>query len=79
MVGIQRSPLHVEVYRWPRAMPQYIRGHRERVQHIRQRVGRHPGLYVTGAAYDGIGIPDCIRDAENTAEKVSAYLWDQAA
>ncbi len=79
MVGIQRSPLHVEVYRWPRAMPQYTRGHRERVQHIRQRVGRHHGLYVTGAAYDGIGIPDCIRDAENTSEKVSAYLWDQAA
>ena len=77
MVGIQSPPLHVEVYRWPRAMPQYTRGHRERVQRIRQRVALHPGLYVTGAAYDGIGIPDCIRDAENTAAKLSAYFWER--
>lgn len=79
MVGIHSLPLHVEVYRWPRAMPQYTRGHRERVQRIRNRVARHPGLYVTGAAYDGIGIPDCIRDAEHTSAKLSAYLWDRAS
>ena len=79
MVGIQSPPLHVEVYRWPRAMPQYIRGHLERVRRIRQRIARHPGLYVTGAAYDGIGIPDCIRDAENTSAKLSAYLWDRTS
>ena len=79
IAGIQSRPLHVEVYRWPRAMPQYIRGHRERVRHIRERVARQPGLYVTGAAYDGIGIPDCIRDADQTSAKLSAYLWDRAS
>ena len=79
MVGIQSPPLRVEVYRWPRAMPQYTRGHRECVQQIRQRVTRHPGLYVTGAAYDGIGIPDCIRDAETTSAKLSAYLWERSS
>ncbi len=77
MAGIRSSPLHAEVYRWPRAMPQYTRGHRERVRRLRQRVARHPGLYVTGAAYDGIGIPDCIRDAEHTAAALSAYLWER--
>ena len=77
MVGIQSPPLHVEVYRWPRAMPQYTRGHRDRVQRIRERVALHPGLYVTGAAYDGIGIPDCIRDAETTSAKLGAYLWER--
>ena len=79
IAGIQSRPLHVEVYRWPRAMPQYIRGHRERVRRIRERVARQPGLYVTGAAYDGIGIPDCIRDADQTSAKLSAYLWDRAS
>jgi len=79
IVGIQSPPLHVEVYRWPRAMPQYTRGHRERVQRIRERVARHPGLYVTGAAYDGLGIPDCIRDAENMSAKLSAYLWERSS
>ena len=78
-VGIHSRPLHVEVYRWPRAMPQYTLGHRERVRHLRCHVARHPGLYVTGAAYEGIGIPDCIRDAENTAKALSAYLWGQAS
>ena len=79
MAGIQSLPLHVEVYRWPRAMPQYTRGHRKRVKHLRQRLVQHPGLYVTGAAYDGIGIPDCIRDAENTSAKLSTYLWEQTS
>ena len=79
MAGIHSRPLHVEVYRWHRAMPQYTRGHRDRVRRIRQRVALYPGLYVTGAAYDGIGIPDCIRDAENTSEKLSAYLWRQTS
>ncbi len=75
MVGICGRPFHVEVYRWYRAMPQYILGHRDRVRRIRQHVTRYPGLYVTGAAYDGIGIPDCIRDAETTAHAVRTFLW----
>ncbi|MYF24161.1 MAG: protoporphyrinogen oxidase, partial [Nitrospira sp. SB0678_bin_10] len=79
IAGIQSRPLHVEVYRWPRAMPQYIRGHRERVRRIRERVALQPGLFVTGAAYDGIGIPDCIRDADQTSAKLSAYLWGRAS
>lgn len=79
MVGIHSRPLHVDVYRWPQAMPQYTCGHRERVQRIRQRLAQYPGLYVTGAAYDGIGIPDCIRDAGNTAQALSAYLWKPAS
>lgn len=79
IAGIQSRPLRVEVYRWPRAMPQYIRGHRERVRRIRERVARQPGLYVTGAAYDGIGIPDCIREADQTSATLSAYLWDRAS
>ncbi len=79
MIGIQSRPSQVEVYRWPRSMPQYTRGHRDRVRRIRQRVALHPGLYVTGAAYDGIGIPDCIRDAENTSKLLSAYLWGQVS
>ena len=75
MAGIRGRPFHVEVYRWPRAMPQYVCGHRDRVRRIRQCVARHPGLYLTGAAYDGLGIPDCIRDAGNTAQSLSEFLW----
>ncbi len=75
MVGIRSRPFHVAVYRWHRAMPQYVCGHRDRVRRIRQGVARYPGLYLTGAAYEGIGIPDCIRDAGNTSQALSAFLW----
>ncbi len=75
MAGIHGRPFHVEVYRWPRAMPQYLCGHRDRVRRIRQRVAGYPGLYLTGAAYEGIGIPDCIRDAGDTSRALSAFLW----
>ena len=29
-----------------------------------------PGLHLLGNAYDGVGIPDCIRLAEETALRV---------
>ncbi len=33
-----------------------------------------PGLYLTGSAYEGIGMPDCIHQGQQAAEKVLAYL-----
>jgi protoporphyrinogen/coproporphyrinogen III oxidase len=55
------EPEHAQVMRWRRAMAQYAVGHKERVQRIRERVAALPGLRVAGNAYDGIGVPDCIR------------------
>lgn len=75
MVGIDSKPIHAEVYRWNRGMPQYTLGHRNRVNSIRRHIALHPGLYVTGAAYEGIGIPDCIRDGQHTAQSLVSYLW----
>jgi oxygen-dependent protoporphyrinogen oxidase len=31
-----------------------------------------PGLYVAGNAYQGIGIPDCIRMGKAAAERILA-------
>ncbi len=75
MVGIDSKPIHAEVYRWKQGMPQYTLGHLDRVSRIRQKIASYPGLYVTGAAYQGIGIPDCIRDGQQTAQKLASYLW----
>ena len=38
-----------------------------------------PGIFVTGSAYDGVGIPDCVRSAGETAERVRAHLADRTA
>jgi oxygen-dependent protoporphyrinogen oxidase len=55
------QPEHTQVSRWQRAMAQYAVGHQERMRRIEARVANLPGLRLAGNAYDGIGIPDCIR------------------
>jgi oxygen-dependent protoporphyrinogen oxidase len=42
---------------------------------IDARLAKHPGLALCGNAYRGVGIPDCIRSAEEAAERV----WDCVA
>ena len=74
IMGIEANPLFTKVYRWEKSMPQYRLGHLERVREIEQRVSHHPGLFLTGCAYRGVGISDCIHDGELTANKVMAYL-----
>ena len=58
------------VHRWPRAMPQYEVGHLDRVRRIREELP--PGIFVVGSAYDGVGVSDLARAAEETANRVLA-------
>lgn len=51
------------VMRWGGGLPQYCVGHLDAVSTIRAAVAETPGLAVAGAAYDGVGIPACIRSA----------------
>jgi protoporphyrinogen/coproporphyrinogen III oxidase len=74
LAGIRGTPVHSEVHRYPAGMPQYTVGHLGRVEGIRGALGHCPGLAVTGAAYGGVGIPDCIADAQATARQVLAGL-----
>jgi protoporphyrinogen/coproporphyrinogen III oxidase len=66
------EPEHVQVARWPRAMAQYAVGHQERMQRVAARLGQLPGLRLVGNAYDGIGIPDCIRLGRKAARELAA-------
>jgi protoporphyrinogen/coproporphyrinogen III oxidase len=60
------------LYRWRRAMPQYEVGHLERVRAIRSMLP--DGIFVTGSAFGGVGIPDCVRDADETADAVLRHV-----
>jgi len=64
------EPEHTQVSRWPRAMAQYSVGHLERKRRIAERVAALPGLKLAGNAYDGIGIPDCIRLGRQAAKEL---------
>ena len=66
------APEHAQVSRWRRAMAQYAVGHQERRQRIAERVATLPGLRLAGNAYDGIGIPDCIRLGRQAARELIA-------
>ncbi|MBM4125218.1 MAG: protoporphyrinogen oxidase, partial [Nitrospira sp.] len=74
LAGITAEPSYVEVNRWDRGMPQYVLGHRNRLDQIQAAMSGFQGLYVTGAAYRGVGVPDCIRDGNDTADLIVRYL-----
>jgi protoporphyrinogen/coproporphyrinogen III oxidase len=74
LLGITAEPTLTRVHRWPYGMPQYVLGHPERVARIDAALTEHPGLAVAGAAYRGVGIPDCIRSGEGAAESVVRAL-----
>ena len=68
LLGASGEPLLIDVGRHPRSMPQYTLGHLDRVTAIRERAARHSRLVLTGIAFDGVGIPDCVRAAEAAAD-----------
>lgn len=69
-MGVRQEPDRTYVYRWPRAMPQYDVGHLERIDHIERHLASLPGVFATGAALRGIGVPDCVRQGEEAARAV---------
>jgi oxygen-dependent protoporphyrinogen oxidase len=70
LLGIRQAPLFAQVEKWPRSMAQYHLGHIERVNRIRRRLEAHPALKLAGNAFDGAGIPDCIRSGETAADEI---------
>ncbi|MEE8424062.1 MAG: protoporphyrinogen oxidase [Thermodesulfobacteriota bacterium] len=74
IMGIDAKPTLSKVFRFHKSMPQYTIGHEERVARIEQVVDEHEGLFLTGSAYRGIGISDCVHNGEITAKKVFDYL-----
>lgn len=71
LLGITADPVLVRIDRYRRGMPQYAVGHLDRVAAIEQRVTALPGLALAGAAYRGVGIPDCVRSGEAAADAVA--------
>ncbi len=70
LLGITGKPCLSMVFRWPASMPQYHLGHLARVRRIKDRLSRLPGLLLAGNAYEGVGIPQCVRSGEQAAEQI---------
>jgi len=75
LMGIETEPEFVELTRLSRSMPQYPVGHVQRMARLRSRLAeRLPGVWATGMAFDGVGIPDCVRQGKEAATAVLAEL-----
>jgi oxygen-dependent protoporphyrinogen oxidase len=78
VMGITEAPVFERIDRHIRAMPQYLVGHLERVTRIRDRAARIPGLHLAGAAYDGMGIPDCVQSGVTAAAALVSKLRNRS-
>jgi protoporphyrinogen/coproporphyrinogen III oxidase len=74
LLGIGAAPGSAEVRRWPNSMPQYDVGHLDRVTEIERAITEVPAFAIAGAAYRGVGIPDCISSGEKAADLIFAKL-----
>ncbi len=63
VMGLKTDPEMANIYRWDRAIPQYLLGHSFKLDLIYKKLKNHAGLYLTGNAYNGIGINDCVANS----------------
>jgi oxygen-dependent protoporphyrinogen oxidase len=71
IAGIHAEPDFVKIYRHEKAIPQYALGHRDRLKKLEQMLTKHKGLYITGNAYRGVSVNDCIDNSARLAKRIS--------
>jgi len=70
ILGISAEPDFIRIFRHKRAIPQYIVGHAARLKTIEEHLQRHPGLVLTGNAFKGVSLNDCVVNACKTAQSL---------
>lgn len=71
ILGIEAEPHMVRLYRWEKAIPQYNIGHYKILEGIEQALSRHKGLYLSGNAYKGVAVNDCITNSLALSERIT--------
>ena len=74
IMDIKAPPSFVRIFRHEKAIPQYTVGHGERLTQLGDKLREHPGLFLTGNAYRGIGLNDCVAAADRCAKEAVAFL-----
>lgn len=63
ILSLKGSPEFVRVYKWHKAIPQYNLGHHTLLRDIESLLSKHKGLYLTGNAFRGVAVNDCIANS----------------
>lgn len=71
-----KTPNWARILRWRDAMPQYLVGHVQQMQRLNRELEQTPSLRLCGAAYDGVGIPQCVRGGKRAVESLRSHFAD---
>ena len=73
-IGVREAPLVRQVARWHEAMPRYTVGHLDRVAAAEAALAERPEIVLVGAAFHGVGVPDCVARGRAAAERVTTLV-----
>jgi oxygen-dependent protoporphyrinogen oxidase len=68
ITGLAAEPEFARIFRHEKAIPQYVVGHAARLEAIDRVLEKHPGLVLTGNAFRGVSLNDCVVNAWKTAQ-----------
>ncbi len=74
IMGIEAEPDFVRIFRHEEAIPQYLLGHGRRLKAFDERLKDLPGLFITGNAFFGVGLNDCVNASNRVADRVVGFL-----
>ncbi|MFN3740486.1 MAG: protoporphyrinogen oxidase [Thermodesulfovibrionales bacterium] len=72
ITGLRAGPVFKRIFRHEKAIPQYIISHSKRLEEIERILSGHRGLYLTGNAYRGVAMNDCITNSAELSERILA-------
>jgi protoporphyrinogen/coproporphyrinogen III oxidase len=70
IVGLTKDPDVAKIYRLGRGIPQFVTGHADRLVEIEREIKKLGNIHLTGNAYYGIGLNDCVKQSYRVAESV---------
>ncbi|MEW6570259.1 MAG: protoporphyrinogen oxidase [Nitrospirota bacterium] len=70
IMGINSEPDFAKAYVHVKGIPQYSVGHEKKLEIMEKTLERFKRLYITGNAYKGIGVNDCIENSYKLAERI---------
>ena len=70
ITGLRAEPEFARIFRHEKAIPQYVVGHAARLETIDGVLEKHPGLVLTGNAFRGVSLNDCVVNAWKTAQSL---------
>lgn len=74
IMGIDADPSFVRIFKHQQAIPQYLAGHGKKLTDLEALIAGHPGLLMTGNAFRGVGLNDCVASSHLTVERAMTFL-----